>query len=671
MKTTLRQTNSPASSSLHTSRSAAVPWILLIAGFLLLSFAMSLSAGEWKESASRTETFSENGPVKSLEIEGLNGPVTIRAGATFSAKIEIIARAADKKRAAEVLETVKVKFTNRGGALTLDARSYAENEGRRWSRNWNAEIRQEITLPRDAKLEVSLVNGALDVSGIEGDLSLSTVNGALKVEGGGRHVELQTVNGEIVARLLDLPKGAEVEAKTVNGAVTIRLPKGPDVKLRAHTMNGDIVSTLPFPASARDREAEQRAQELSERAEEKSALQKERLEKARQRARAEADRKAARAREAGEETRESARLEAEIEREVEREMRSIEREMERVQRELDRMGEEIGRSVELSLNRSYEGTLGRGNAELTVETLNGRIAILEDASAAGDARTLLGSRRSRWVIMPKVVVKPRVRIEPPVAPVAPVAPVPPVGGVPPVPPVAPVAPIWQFDDERGIVKGDIEGDFVASISRGEIRLGKVSGEVRVRTSSGEIRVVSVGKDADLLTRGGGVRVDDVKGSLRATTYGGDLVVGSIAKDARLETKGGDVLVRKVGGPVTARSGGGDIELFKVSGAVTAQTGGGDVYVEIVARELSAETSLTSNGGDVTLTLPANFKGDLEVRVNGLSEDDPSAISSEFDGITVIRKSSSQRAEGRLNGGGSRVLVTATAGRVVIRKGPNA
>jgi DUF4097 and DUF4098 domain-containing protein YvlB len=585
---------------------------------------------------SRTETFSENGPVRSLEIEGLNGPVTIRSGATFSAKIEIIAKAADKKRAAEVLETVKVKFTNRGGALTLDARSYAESEGRRWSRNWNAEIRQEITLPRDARLEVSLVNGALDVSGIEGDLTLSTVNGALKVEGGGRHVELQTVNGEIVARLLDLPKGAEVEAKTVNGAVTIRLPKGPDVKLRAHTMNGDIVSTLPFPASARDREAEQRAQELSERAEEKSALQKERLEKARQRARAEADRKAARAREAGEETRETARLEAEIEREVEREMRSIEREMERVQRELDRMGEEIGRSVELSLNRSYEGTLGRGNAELSVETLNGRIAILEDGSAAGEARTLLGSRRSRYMIMPNVVVRPRVRIEPPVAPVAPVAPVPPVGGVPPVPPVAPVAPvapIWKIDEERGIVKGDIEGDFVASISRGEIRLGKVSGEVRVRTSSGEIRVVSVGKDADLLTRGGGVRVDDVKGSLRATTYGGDLVVGSIAKDARLETKGGDVLVRKAGGPVTARSGGGDIELFKVSGAVTRRRRRRRVRRDRRPRA-SAETSLTSNGG-TTLTLPANFKGDLEVRVNGF-EDDPSAISSEFDGITVIR-----------------------------------
>lgn len=216
---------------------------------------MSLSAGEWKESVSRTETFSENGPVRSLEIEGLNGPVTIRSGATFSAKIEIIAKAADKKRAAEVLETVKVKFTNRGGALTLDARSYAESEGRRWSRNWTAEIRQEITLPRDAKLEVSLVNGALDVSGIEGDLTLSTVNGALKVEGGGRHVELQTVNGQIDARLLDLPKGAEVEAKTVNGAVTIRLPKGPDVKLRAHTINGDIVDLSGLGPRSRGRAA--------------------------------------------------------------------------------------------------------------------------------------------------------------------------------------------------------------------------------------------------------------------------------------------------------------------------------------------------------------------------------------------------------------------------------
>lgn len=148
----------------------------------------------------------------------------------------------------------------------------------------------------------------------------------------------------------------------------------------------------------------------------------------------------------------------------------------------------------------------------------------------------------------------------------------------------------------------------------------------MRTSSGEIRVVSVGKDADLLTRGGGVRVDDVKGSLRATTYGGDLVVGSISKDARLETKGGDVLVRKAGGPVTARSGGGDIELFKVSGAVTAQTGGGDVCTSR-SSPASSRPRRRSPRMAATSTLPANFKGDLEVRVNGLSEDDPSAIPS--------------------------------------------
>jgi len=73
---------------------------------------------------------------------------------------------------------------------------------------------------------------------------------------------------------------------------------------------------------------------------------------------------------------------------------------------------------------------------------------------------------------------------------------------------------------------------------------------------------------------------------------------------------------------------------------------------------------------VTLTLPANFKGDLDVRVSGV-DPDGDYIVSDFPELSISKRHGSQSAEGKLNGGGARVIVRSTSGTVTIRKGPAA
>jgi DUF4097 and DUF4098 domain-containing protein YvlB len=138
---------------------------------------------------------------------------------------------------------------------------------------------------------------------------------------------------------------------------------------------------------------------------------------------------------------------------------------------------------------------------------------------------------------------------------------------------------------------------------------------------------------------------------------------------RVETAGGDVVVRSAGGSVAARTGGGDVTLKKVRGPVTARTSGGTISCEITSTA-AAGGDLTTSGGDVTITLPANYRADLDVKVSGV-EPDADAITSQFPEVTVSRRAGAISGEGKLNGGGPKLTIRSNSGTVTIRKGPAA
>ena len=122
-----------------------------------------------------------------------------------------------------------------------------------------------------------------------------------------------------------------------------------------------------------------------------------------------------------------------------------------------------------------------------------------------------------------------------------------------------------------------------------------------------------------------------------------------------------------GGAVIARTTAGDITLRKTRGPVVAQTSGGSVLCEIVSA-VRPGVEVTTGGGDVTLVLPANYRGDVDVRVTGVDSDEDYIVS-QFPEVAVVKRETLQRAEGKLGGGGPKIAVRTTAGVVRIRKGP--
>src|SRR5207247_4133734 len=242
----------------------------------------------------------------------------------------------------------------------------------------------------------------------------------------------------------------------------------------------------------------------------------------------------------------------------------------------------------------YNGAIGQGGGKLRVSTLNGSIAILAAGTRESDAKTLVPERQGFAVTIPEIRVHPRavVRIAPHAVAVPPVSPGP----------------------DESVVRGDVSGDFLATSGGGTYRIGRVSGNVKILTHSGEIHVASAGAGADLNSYGGDIQIGPVTGDLKAQTLAGEIRAGAVSGSASLETTGGDVRVEGVGGSAAARTGGGDIILPAVRGSLDAETAGGDVRATVLAREIRGGITIRDSGGDVTLTLPSDFRGDVELEV---------------------------------------------------------
>ena len=100
------------------------------------------------------------------------------------------------------------------------------------------------------------------------------------------------------------------------------------------------------------------------------------------------------------------------------------------------------------------------------------------------------------------------------------------------------------------------------------------------------------------------------------------------------------------------------------------TAGGDVRIAIAFRQLKNGVTIQNGGGDVTLSLPSDFRGDFDLTV---TESDPSepAIRSDFPEISISRREGVVRGNGTVNGGGEKVRIQTTSGTIRLRRGPAA
>ncbi|HXT51333.1 MAG TPA: DUF4097 family beta strand repeat-containing protein [Thermoanaerobaculia bacterium] len=222
------------------------------------ALALSLGAGAAAWAGSVTETVDRTIKLPAgsqVVVINLNGPVHVSAWDSPDVRLVAVktARAATDGRARAYLRDLKVTVEQTGGKLTISTRTPGSEGG---VRGWIAcagvdgSVAYKLTLPREARLAASTVNGDVQIGGLVAPVRAASTNGDVVIEVGGE-VEASSVNGSIrVAMRRSDPRSA-MELSTVNGSIQLMLPSAFRAYVDARTTNGSVGSDLPVQVEGR------------------------------------------------------------------------------------------------------------------------------------------------------------------------------------------------------------------------------------------------------------------------------------------------------------------------------------------------------------------------------------------------------------------------------------
>jgi DUF4097 and DUF4098 domain-containing protein YvlB len=113
----------------------------------------------------------------------------------------------------------------------------------------DASIDYIVRVPAGVNLDLSTVNGPVNVAGTSGEVHAQTVNGEIAIAAREGSLKLNTVNGSVSAVLDSLQPAGDVSLRSVNGSVTAVLPPLLDGTVSFETINGKITSGFPITAT--------------------------------------------------------------------------------------------------------------------------------------------------------------------------------------------------------------------------------------------------------------------------------------------------------------------------------------------------------------------------------------------------------------------------------------
>jgi DUF4097 and DUF4098 domain-containing protein YvlB len=167
--------------------------------------------------------------------------------------------------------------------------------------------------------------------------------------------------------------------------------------------------------------------------------------------------------------------------------------------------------------------------------------------------------------------------------------------------------------------------------------------VRLGTGNGAVAVERAGSEVDASTGNGRVRIEETEGPVRVATGNGDVEVRGAKARVHVTTGNGRVSVATTEGPVEASSGNGDID------------------VRMSALRAREDMEFHTGSGDVRVTLPASYNGELDASTGNGS------IRSDFD-LQVKGRLDPRHVRATIGNGGPMLRMTTGNGEFVIAKG---
>jgi DUF4097 and DUF4098 domain-containing protein YvlB len=212
--------------------------LLPIGAIAAALFSIQAYAGD--HSGQLTAEFHQTYPLGAdgrVSLSNINGPAHVVGWDRNEVKVDAVKYAHRQERLDEA--QIIVDASNNRVAI----RTKYPERNQTWSRDEDdnpASVEYTITVPRNTRLDkIELVNGGLDIKGVNGEIEASCINGSLVASELGGRVELSTVNGSLKAQL-NQPSNSPMELSSVNGSVSLTLPSDAQAEVEASTVHGGI-----------------------------------------------------------------------------------------------------------------------------------------------------------------------------------------------------------------------------------------------------------------------------------------------------------------------------------------------------------------------------------------------------------------------------------------------
>jgi len=204
----------------------------------------------------------------------------------------------------------------------------------------------------------------------------------------------------------------------------------------------------------------------------------------------------------------------------------------------------------------------------------------------------------------------------------------------------------NLETEGGTIEATgLEGSVEAKTSGGDLCFTNIHGLVNGQTSGGNVRILGGADKLEVRTSGGTIVIKDYHGpAASADTSGGDISVAGCTGALAVKTSGGNISVENFSGP-----------------QLNADTGGGTIALDL-ASALLADSFIRTSGGNITARMADG------VAANLLAATDGGMITTEIPvSATAKGKVQENKLEGKINGGGPKLVLKTSGGNIEILK----
>jgi putative adhesin len=206
-------------------------------GDVSVSHLQGRATQEWN----RTYPLTAGGRV---EVVNTNGPIEVVVGPAGTVEVEVAldARSMTDERAKQLLNESKIEERVTQEHIRLaNVRRDETLRGLGNMRRGRLEVAYKVTVPADARVEMTGNNGTLKADGLRGHVKAMVANGGIELTGLRGSVDAASVNGAISVKMAEVTGSVRLES--TNGRIALEIPKDTKATLNVRSVNGGITVT--------------------------------------------------------------------------------------------------------------------------------------------------------------------------------------------------------------------------------------------------------------------------------------------------------------------------------------------------------------------------------------------------------------------------------------------